>query len=299
MGEALPHHRADHSSRAIRNEREIAANSLEGAQVQTLDASQGWAQKPLKPLAVNYGCFKAEGTAAVAERQLLKRGHMDHIAELDTVAVVSVTLLALTSILAALRDGDVCEWAPRFRLGFWILVQYSLGALVFSLLPSVARDFGITSWSWAVALLALFQFTSAVHFVWLHLSLGHSGSISPNGRLWFVGSVTMVLTPAVSVWSLFGGLGGASYGLYHFGVVICLLASLGAFVGFLRLDPHAEASSAPSEPRQLHTTRSPILAAWKASLTRSVEVALALQRPAPDGTLKIVATGERKDGLAA
>ena len=175
---------------------------------------------------------------------------MDHFVELDTVAVVSITLLALTSILAALRGGDFYEWAPRFQLGFWMLVQYSLGALVFSLLPSVARDFGITSWSWAVALLALFQFTSAVHFVRLHLLLGHSGNISRSGPLWFVGSVTMFLTPALFTWSLFGGLGGATYGLFHFGVVICLLASLGAFVGFLRLDPHAAPSS---ESKQLHT----------------------------------------------
>jgi hypothetical protein len=32
---------------------------------------------------------------------------------------------------------------------------------------------------------------------------------------------------------------GPSYHLYHFGVVECLLASVGAFVGFLRLDPRA------------------------------------------------------------
>ena len=38
---------------------------------------------------------------------------MDHFVELDTVAVVSITLVALTSILAALRGGDLYEWAPR------------------------------------------------------------------------------------------------------------------------------------------------------------------------------------------
>jgi hypothetical protein len=40
-------------------------------------------------------------------------------------------------------------------------------------------------------------------------------------------------------------------------------------------------------------------AAWITWLNGSVEGALALQRRAPDGTLKIVATGLRKDGLAA
>jgi hypothetical protein len=47
----------------------------------------------------------------------------------------------------------------------------------------------------------------------------------------------MILTPAILIWSLFGGLGGPTYNLYHFGVSVCLLASIASFVGFLRLDP--------------------------------------------------------------
>ena len=65
---------------------------------------------------------------------------MDHFIELDTIVVVAITLAALTSILAALRGGHWHEWAPRFRLGFWMLVQYCLGVLGFSLLPSLLRD---------------------------------------------------------------------------------------------------------------------------------------------------------------
>ena len=55
--------------------------------------------------------------------------------------------------------------------------------------------------------------------------------------LWFIGSVIMIVTPAVLLWSLFGGLGGPTYYLYHFGVLVCLLASIASFVGFLRLSP--------------------------------------------------------------
>jgi hypothetical protein len=165
---------------------------------------------------------------------------VDYFIELDTIAVVAITLAALTSILAAVRGGHLYEWAPRFRLGFWMLVQYSLGALGFSLLPSLLRDFGVTSWSGAVALLVFFQFTSAVHFLRRHMLLEHSGHPSRSKAVWFIGSVTMFLTSSVLAWSLFGGLGGATYQLYHFGVAICLLASLGAFVGFLRLEPRAK-----------------------------------------------------------
>ena len=168
---------------------------------------------------------------------------MDHFIELDTIAVVAITLAALTSILAALRGGHWHEWAPRFRLGFWMLVQYSMGALGLSLLPSLLRDFGITSWGSAVVVLALFQVTSAVHFLRRHILLERSGITSRSRTLWIVGTVIMLLTSALLAWSVFGGLGGPTYYLYHFGISICLLASLGAFVGFLRLDPRDKKQS--------------------------------------------------------
>ena len=106
-------------------------------------------------------------------------------------------------------------------------MQYSLGALGFSLLPSLARDFGITSWTGMVALLALFQFAGAVHFLRRHRGLVRSGDASRSTTLWAVGSVTMFLTSAVLAWSVFGGLGGATYYLYHSGVLICLAGVLG------------------------------------------------------------------------
>ncbi|HTP46102.1 MAG TPA: hypothetical protein VMQ50_04180 [Casimicrobiaceae bacterium] len=162
---------------------------------------------------------------------------MDHFIELDTIAVIAITLAALTSILAALRGGHLNEWAPRFRLGFWMLVQYSLGALAFALLPSIARDFGVTSWGEVVVLLAAFQVISVGQFLRRHMALERSGTSSRSRTLWFIGSIIMILTPLFLVWSVFGGIGGATYQLYHFGVAVCLLAALGAFVGFLRLDP--------------------------------------------------------------
>jgi hypothetical protein len=175
-----------------------------------------------------------------------------HIIELDTIAGIAITLAALTSIFAAVRGGHLYDWAPRYRLGFWMLVQYSLGCLGFSLLPSLARDFGITSWTGMVALLALFQIASALHFLQRHRALLRSGDTSPSTNLWVVGAVAMFLTAAVLGWSVLGGLGGSTYYLYHFGVVICLLGSLGAFIGFLRLDPrprrHDDGAATPDVP---------------------------------------------------
>jgi hypothetical protein len=162
---------------------------------------------------------------------------MEGFVGLDTIAVIAITLAALSSLLAAVRGGNPLDWAPRLRLGFWILLDYSLGALGFALLPSLLHDLGVYSWGALVALLAAFHLISAIRFLRHHFLLLRSGSASHSALLWAVGSVLMVLTPVVLIWSLLGGLGGPSYAVYHAGVLVCLLASVGAFIGFLRLDP--------------------------------------------------------------
>lgn len=161
---------------------------------------------------------------------------MNAFVELEAIAQISVTLAAFTSLLAAVRGGNLHEWAPRPRLGFWLLLTYSLSALGFSLLPSILRDLGLRSWGGAIALLALFHVIGAALFIGRHVLLTRSGFASPSRALWYVVSSVMCLTAAVLIWSLFGGMGGPSYNVYHLGVMVCLLVAVNAFVGFLRLD---------------------------------------------------------------
>lgn len=160
---------------------------------------------------------------------------MEGFVGLDTIGVIAITLAALSSLLAAVRGGNPLDWAPRLRLGFWILLVYSLGALAFALLPSLLHDLGVSSWGAQVALLAAFHLISAVRFLRRHFSLLRQGEASHSTILWAGGSILMFLTPVVLIWSLAGGLGGPSYAVYHAGVLVCLLASVGAFIGFLRL----------------------------------------------------------------
>ena len=65
---------------------------------------------------------------------------------------------------------------------------------------------------------------------------------------------------------------------------------------FLTTKPNKEVApvNAKAMPAILRTE-----AEWKTWLAGSVVEALALQKRAPDGTLKVVATGERKDARAA
>jgi putative SOS response-associated peptidase YedK len=65
---------------------------------------------------------------------------------------------------------------------------------------------------------------------------------------------------------------------------------------FLTTEPNAEV-------KLVHEKAMPVLLLDRESretwIDDSMEEALALQGPSPDGTLEIVATGLRKDGLAA
>lgn len=65
---------------------------------------------------------------------------------------------------------------------------------------------------------------------------------------------------------------------------------------FLTTEPNAEVAPMHEKAMPVLLTNREARETW---LTGSVEEALALQKPAPDGTLKVVATGSRRDGLAA
>ena len=65
---------------------------------------------------------------------------------------------------------------------------------------------------------------------------------------------------------------------------------------FLTTEPNAEVAPMHEKAMPVLLTDREARETW---LEGSEEEALALQGPAPDGTLKVVATGAREDGVAA
>jgi putative SOS response-associated peptidase YedK len=66
--------------------------------------------------------------------------------------------------------------------------------------------------------------------------------------------------------------------------------------GFLTTDANAEVGAVHPKAMPVILTSTEAVEQW---LTLPVKEALALQKPLPDGALRIVATGEKEDGLAA
>jgi putative SOS response-associated peptidase YedK len=66
--------------------------------------------------------------------------------------------------------------------------------------------------------------------------------------------------------------------------------------GFLTTDANAEVKAIHPKAMPVILTSTEAVEQW---LTLPVKEALALQKPLPDGALRVVATGEKEDGLAA
>lgn len=155
--------------------------------------------------------------------------------ELDTVAELSLALIGFSALLAMFRGGSVHTWEPRPRIGFWIIIIYGLGALVFALLPSILRGLDVDSWVAPMALLALFHLITMSLLLRRHFQLNSAGHPTPNPLFWVSAALMGFGTAALLFVGMAGGLGGPTYRLYHVGVVSCLLNASLSFVGVLRL----------------------------------------------------------------
>ena len=158
------------------------------------------------------------------------------LVELETIAELSLALTGFSALLAMFRGGSIHTWQPRPRLAFWLIITYGLGALAFSLLPSLLRDLGLHSWAAPMLALATFHLVAYGLFLRRSFSLTAAGDPTPNAASWVVGSVVTAISLIVLFWGATGGLGGPSYRLYHFGAVACLFNSANSFVGVLRLE---------------------------------------------------------------
>ncbi len=160
---------------------------------------------------------------------------MQGIVGLDTIAELSLALAGFSALLAVFRGGAIHTWHPRARLGFWLIITWSLGALFFSLLPSLLIDLGVTSWAAPISTLALFLIVATASALRQNLKLVADGFPATTQLTWVLGTLIGFGTVGVLAYGVAGGLGGPTHRLYHFGVGVSLLLACVSFVAVLRL----------------------------------------------------------------
>jgi hypothetical protein len=154
----------------------------------------------------------------------------------DTIAMVSIALAGFSGLTAAFRSRPMQEWVEWERIWFWYILIWSIGALMFSLLPAVLGGLGIaSSLVWTVCSVSLALFILA------GLALGARRGIKLHGHgvfhpRWAATAATLL--PAISAIALLfcsvAGVLVSPWGAYQLALFLILGQACGCFFLFLR-----------------------------------------------------------------
>ena len=144
-----------------------------------------------------------------------------------------MTLAGFASLIAVLRNRSVSQWHPRVRFNFWLTLGYSLNALLLSLIPSLAADVGIVSWSVPIVLFLLTASAVAYFVARENRKLRAAGHAPRALATWIISWVLAWAAIGVLVLG-FVGIWVAPSGAYHFGVCIVLILAALSFVATLQ-----------------------------------------------------------------
>ena len=155
---------------------------------------------------------------------------------LNTIAEVSVTLAGFSGLAAAFRTRQMRDWAEWERIWFWYILTWSLGSLLFSLLPGIFGSLGVppaAGWALCSLFLALFIAGAVGLGARRGWRLYRLGVLHPR-----VGITSAALIPAVfAVASLLlslVGVGVPVIGAYQFALFVTLGLACGSFFLFLQ-----------------------------------------------------------------
>ena len=167
---------------------------------------------------------------------------MEAIESLDTLAEVAITLAGFSGLAAAIRGRPFEVWVPRERFTFWMLFVFSLGALLFALIPSALHHFRLsddTVWRLASLLMLLFIGGAGYGTLIADQRLNRAGHARKLPIFFFVGWAPVVAGAVLLSLNVTGLLVGVGPGPYYVSVVGMIGLGAMNFVGFL-IFPHQE-----------------------------------------------------------
>jgi hypothetical protein len=175
----------------------------------------------------------------MAWRQLIarsvRRTGLQGELSLETIAEISIALAGFSGLIAMVRSGPVHDWHPRVRLAFWISLDWSVTAVVLSLLPSLLNPLGLSSWSFLNGVAGLVLISGLALMLRSHMKLNLEGAPTQNPWHWVVNTSIIVIGALGTLAGLAGVGSGASFEWYRFGTISCLLAALPGFLASFRV----------------------------------------------------------------
>lgn len=155
---------------------------------------------------------------------------------LDSVAQMAVTLGGFSGLVAMIRSGPVYSWHPRVRLTFWLTLDWSLAAALFSALPSILSPFGVTDWALPCALIAAFLLLAVAMMLSVHVRMTRQGYPTQNSVLWVPTLLVPLLGAGCAIAGVIGELGAQSgYDWYRLAVLACLFEVFFPFLASFRV----------------------------------------------------------------
>lgn len=137
-----------------------------------------------------------------------------------TVAEVAVAFAGFASVVVLFQHRDPTKWQPQIIVRLRTMVESSLGALFFSLLPFALHHLGATGqqlWAWSSGLMACVMVGFFTVVTKRSIPLIRSSRLSPRFSLIAAGFTVLVL--GVQILNSAGFFFHREFGAYLIGVI--------------------------------------------------------------------------------
>ncbi len=163
---------------------------------------------------------------------------MEATDSLDTLAEVAITLAGFSGLAAAIRARPFEAWFPRERFTFLTIFVFSLGALLFALIPSALHYFRLSDdnvWRLASFLLLLYIGGVASGSLIADQRLKRAGHPRIRPTVWTVGLIVGAMVAVLQYLNTTELIIGVGPGPYYISVVALIGLAAISFVTFLIL----------------------------------------------------------------
>jgi hypothetical protein len=149
---------------------------------------------------------------------------------LSTIAECAIAFAGFSALGVIIPQLAGIPWRGQMATGLWLMVSWSLSAFVFSLLPLVLSELGLSvlrSFSWSSGMLAVAILLQGFLAAYRDRKLTRHVTAQPTPRIVFVAGAFAIIVAVVLIADAFGVTPGAQQGWYVAGVLsLFLLAAV-------------------------------------------------------------------------